>query len=297
MKNLGIFIIVAAGAVQAQAAGGAWLSYPHSAQNVAEAGGLGVMSQGLNAVALNAAGLADLSDRGQAQLSHSSWAADIRAEHLGAAMQSPWGGVMAVSGSWVDFGAVQGYRLLPGGGLQETNALHPNAGSLEAAWAWKKEGSKIRVGAGASLLRQSLDGEASSMAPAFEAGLKAGLVGGMTAAISLVNVGASLDGSELPMDLRAGLAWASKGGAVQLGAELSDQNRFSQRPDFLAAARFRLAEGLQASVGLQQLYGAAAQPSAGLSFNIGGKVDLDYGFRQQGDIGATHHLSLGLRWS
>lgn len=297
MKKIATLVIVTALSSQAHAVGAAWLSYPHSAQNVAEAGGLGVMGQGLNALSLNAAGLAEMDGKGQVQLTHSSWAADILAEHLGVASSAPWGGVMALSGTWVDFGAVQGYRLAAGGGLEETNSIHPNAGSLEGAWAWQKQGSPLSLGLGASLLRQSLDGQAGSFAPAFEVGAKYSAPGGMSIASSLVNAGGSLDGSELPADLRVGLAWTATSGVVTLGAELSDQSRFARRPDILAAARLRIAEGLHASLGWAQLEGAPAQPSAGLSFNIGGKLDLDYGFRQQSDVGATHHLSLGLHWS
>lgn len=297
MKRIATLALVTVLSSQGLATGAAWLAYPHSAQNVAEAGGLGVMGQGLNALALNAAGLAEMTGKGQVQLTHSTWAADILAEHLGAATRAPWGGVMAVTGTWVDFGSVQGYDLAAGGGLVATNTIRPNAASLEAAWAWQRQNSPLSLGLGASLLRQSLDGQSGSFAPAFEAGVKYSAPAGLSLASSLVNIGGSLDGSELPTDLRIGLAWTAQSGIVTLGVELSDQSRFAQHPDILAAARLRIAEGLHASLGWAQLEGAPAQPSAGLSFTIGGKVDLDYGFRQQSNVGATHHLSLGLHWS
>lgn len=276
--------------------GAAWLSYPRSARNVAEAGGLGVMGSGLNALSLNSAGLADLKGQGQVQLSHSSWAADIRAEHLGAATQAPWGGVLGLSGSWIDFGAVQGYALKAGGGLEETRSIRPHAAAVTAAWAGAVAGPRLRLGLGASLLQQSLDGQSNAMAPSAEAGLKADLAAGFSLGVSLLNAGASLDGSALPLQTRVGLAWGSPGGGMLLGLELADQSRLARTPDVLAALRVRLAQGLSAHLGWQQLEGASAQPSGGLSFSVGGRWDLDYAFRQQGDVGATHHLSLGLRW-
>lgn len=276
--------------------GAAWLGYPRGARNVAEAGGLGVMGSGLNALSLNSAGLADLKGQGQLQLSHSSWAADIRAEHLGVAAQAPWGGVLGLSGSWIDFGAVQGYALKAGGGLEATQTLRPHAAAVTAAWAGTVAGPGLRLGLGASLLQQSLDGRSNALAPTAEAGLKADLGAGLSLGASLLNLGGSLDGSALPLQGRVGLAWGSAGGSVLFGVELGDQSRLARTPDVMAALRVRLAQGLSAHLGWQQLEGAPAQPSGGLSFSVARRWDLDYAFRQQGDIGATHHLSLGLRW-
>jgi hypothetical protein len=298
MKKSSLLVLAAVGfaATQVHASGASWLSYPRSARNVAEAGGLGVMGTGLNAPGLNPAGLSEMTAKGQLQLSHSSWAADIRAEHLGAAFAGPGSSVLGFSGTWVDFGGIQGYALEAGGGLSETHSIHPYAGSLSAAWAGPVAGSGWQAGVGASLLQQSLDGKSTAMAPALEAGVTGRLGGGFKLGLSALNIGGDLDGSPLPLQARLGLAWASAMGGVQLGVEAADQSRGARQPDLFAALRLRVAQGLSAHLGWQQLEGAQAQPSGGLSFSVSERWDLDYGFRQQGDVGGTHHLSLGLRW-
>jgi hypothetical protein len=260
---------------------------------VAEAGGLGVMSQGLNALSANPAGLADASG-GEAQLSHSNWAADIRVENLGAAVQSPYG-ALALAGTWVDFGGIQGYNVNQAGGLDATQTLHPNAGSIQAAWAAPALHQGLRFGVALSVVSQSLDGQKSALAPAADAGLKADLGLGFTAAASLLHAGGQLDGSELPTQARVGLAWAHEGFPVELGVELGGL-RGAANPDIHSALRARLAHGLNAHLGWEQLSGAAAEASAGLSFQVTQRWDLDYAFRQQADLGATHHVGLSLHW-
>ncbi len=275
------------------ASGSSWLAYPRSARNVAEAGGLGVMARGLNALALNAAGLADEGAKGRLQASHSSWPAGISAEHLGASMRAPWGGVAALSGTWVDFGSVQGYRRGADGTLTETQALRPNAAAVEGAWA---HGSpSLQFGLGVSALRQDL-GAGGDLSPSLEAGLKGAVGGGFSLGASVLNLGARLGGSALPTEARLGAAWSSSGRGFELGVELADQSRLARRPDLYAALRLRLAEGFGGQLGWQQLEGAQAQLSAGLSFEWGANWGLDYGYRQQSDLGGSHHLGLGLRW-
>jgi hypothetical protein len=295
MMKRSLFTLALAAASQLPAGGAAWLSYPQSARAVAEAGGLGVLSEGLHAVGSNPAGLAELPGAGQLQLSHSGWAADIRSENLGVASQSAFGAV-ALSGTWVDFGGIQGYGFASNGSLQATQTLHPSAGALHGTWAHQVFSPGISLGVGLSVLQQDLDGTQSAQAFAGDAGLKAELGAGFTGALSLLNAGSQLGGSDLPTELRAGLAWSSSAFPVSLGVELAGQ-RGASSSDVRSALRLRLAEGLQARLGFAQLAGAAPEASLGFSFTVAGRWDLDYAFRQQADLGATHHIGLGFRWS
>jgi hypothetical protein len=294
MMKRSLFALALAAANQLPASGAAWLGYPQSARAVAEAGGLGVMAEGLHAVGSNPAGLAQMKGAGEAQLSHSSWAADIRVENLGVASDSGFGN-LALAGTWVDFGGIQGYGLAQNGSLQATQTLRPSAGALRAAWADQVLRPGFSLGLGASLLQQDLDGTKSSQALAADAGLKAELGAGFSGALSLMNVGTPLDGSELPMSARAGLAWSQAESRVALGVELAGQQG-GANADVRSALRLRVAESLSARVGFAQLAGAAPEVSLGFSFAVAGRWDLDYAFRQQADLGATHHIGLGLRW-
>jgi hypothetical protein len=295
MKKTLIPTLMIAAASQAFAAGGAsWLSYPTSARNVAEAGGLGVMAEGTHSLRLNAAGLASLQGQGEVSLSHSSWAADIRAEHLGVALKAPMG-VASFGGSWIDFGGIQGYRL-GASGVEETGTLRPSAGTFEGAWAWALPGSGLKLGIGGGMLMQDLDGTRMSSAPTFEAGLRYDGPFALRVAASASNLGPELDGSPQPSQMRAGIAWGGGQGPVLAGIEVSNQGFLGVSPDLAAALRVRLAGPLSAHGGWQQLSGAAGSPSFGLSFNAAGRWDMDYAFREQSGFGPTHHLSLSLRW-
>jgi hypothetical protein len=290
-----LFSLILAAAGQLPAGGAAWLSYPQSARAVAEAGGLGVLSEGLHAVGSNPAGLAQLPGAGQVQLSHSGWAADIHSENLGVASQSGFGAV-AFTGTWVDFGGIQGYGFANDGSLQATQTLHPSAGALRGTWATQVLRPGISLGLGLGVLQQDLDGTQSSQAITGDAGLKAELGAGFSGALSLLNAGTQLSGSDLPTEVRAGLAWSSNEFPVSLGVELAGQ-RGASNSDVRSALRVRLAEGLLARLGFAQLAGAAPEASLGFSFTVAGRWDLDYAFRQQADLGATHHIGLGFRWS
>lgn len=281
----------------ASASGAAWLGYPSSARNVAEAGGLGVLSQGLHALSLNPAALAEMKSSGQVQLSHSNWAADIKSENLGLAQRLSGGSVLALAGTWVDFGAVQGYSVGSDGSLQEQGSLRPNAGAVQASWAAPFLKKDSYVGLSAKLLTQNLEGKSSSFAPALEGGIKSALGAGFSAAASVLNLGSALDASDLPLQARLGLAWGGDQAPLQLGVEAASHPSLGRSPDLQAAARLRLAQGLHAHLGWQQLDSAQAQSSLGLSFEVAGRYNVDYAFRQQADLGATHHIGLGLRWN
>lgn len=296
MKSTWISIILMGAGAHAIAAGGAsWLNYPRSARNVAEAGGLGVMAQGTDSLGLNVAGLASMQGKGQVAISHSSWAADIRSENLGLAFRGPLGGVASLGGTWVDFGGIQGYRL-GSSGVEATQVLRPSAGAAEAAWAFQWPGSSLKLGIGAGMLMQDLDGSHASMTASFEAGASLDGPMGLRVAAAADHLGGELDGSALPSHLRLGLAWGREGVPLELGVEVSNQGFDEAAPDLAAALRARLAGPLTARLGWQQLNGQSGSPSVGLSFSPTGRWDLDYAFRDQTGFGSTHHVGLSLRW-
>lgn len=293
MRYSYILPLMLLGSSAAAATGAAWLSYPGSAANVAEAGGLGVMAGGSESMGLNPAGLAAHPGQGEIHFSHSAWAADIRSESLGAAVAGPAGSTVGLAGRWVDFGSVQGYRL-GASGAEATGAIQPSAGSLDLAAAKPLGSSGLVVAAGAGVVTQNLEGRESSSAATAQAGLLAPLGAGWRASLSAVNLGGSLDGSDLPGQVRLGLAF--QGAGLVVAAELAEGIHAAVRPDLQAAVRYRFNQALSLRAGWAELADAEGYGSLGVGFQLPLGWNIDYAFRSQGSLGASHHLGLAYHW-
>lgn len=288
-----IFLTLAALAAPAFAASGAaWLSYPSSARNVAEAGGVGVLADGVQSLGLNPAGLALGSSKGEAQISHSSWAADIQAEHMSAAFQMG-DSRLALGGTWVDFGAIQGYRYDAQLGNIPEGQIRPSAGAVGLSLA-RNFGAQLEAGVTGQLLMQDLTGGGMSNTPALDMGLRASLGWGLNAGLSLVHLGGTLDGSSLPTALRLGLAYRPTQGRLEAGVE-ANRRMDAEQPDVAVALRLHLGQALVARAGWLQLAGQATLPSVGASFNVGSWT-LDYAYRGSESLGASHHLGIEFLW-
>lgn len=293
MRYLGVFSLLFLGSGALASTGAAWLSYPSSAANVAEAGGLGVMAVGSESLGLNPAGLVLRPGQGQIHFSHSAWAAEIRSEALGLALAGPAGSTVGLAGRWVDFGAVQGYQL-GASGAEAAGSLRPSAGSLELAVAKPLGSSGLAVAVGAGLLTQNLVGRENSLAATGQAGLLAPLGAGWRASLAAVNLGSSLDASELPSQVRLGLAFEAAD--WMLGVELAEGLRGAVRPDMQAALRLRFNQALSLRAGWSELADAEGYGSLGFGFELPLGWTIDYAFRAQGSLGASHHVGLALHW-
>jgi len=295
MNNKPLVLLIALASLARPALAGngaAWLAYPSSARNVAEAGGLGVMADGLQSLGINPAGLAAGSFQGEAQISHSSWAGDISAEHAAGSFKMGENRA-AISGSWVDFGAIQGYRYDSLLGNVPEGQLRPVAGALGLSLA-RKIGTRVEAGVTTQWLMQDLTGRGASSAAAVDMGLRASLGLGINGALSLVHLGSSLDGSDLPTALKVGLAYRSVTSRFELGVE-GNRVLGSELLDVAGAARLHLGTALVVRAGWLQLAGQATLPSLGASFRVG-TWTLDYAYRSNVSLGASHHIGIEFQW-
>lgn len=295
MNNKTLLLLFAAAATAAPAfagTGAAWLAYPSSARNVAEAGGLGVMADGLQSLGLNPAGLATGAFNGEAQISHSSWGTDISAEHVAGSFKVGQSR-LAVGGSWVDFGAIQGYRYDAVLGNIPEGQLRPSAGALGLSLA-RQFGSRVEAGFTGQWLMQDLTGGGPSSAAAFDMGLRSRLAYGFNAGLSLVHLGSSLDGSDLPTAVKMGLAFRSDASRLEAGVE-GNRVLGSEMLDVAGVLRLHLGEMLVARAGWLQLSGQATQPSFGASFKVKAWT-LDYAYRSNVSLGPSHHIGVEYQW-
>jgi hypothetical protein len=117
----------------------------------------------------------------------------------------------------------------------------------------------------------------------------------MTAGVSLIDAGGSLDGSSLPTALRTGLALRSpQGNSWELGVEASTPLAGGQA-DLLGAFRYHVAAPLTLRAGWIQGQGISGDWSMGASFIMGG-LGLDYGFRQIQGFDPINQVTIKVLW-
>jgi hypothetical protein len=291
MRALAIIGFLAAASTAQAQSGAAWLGYSTGARNLAEAGGLGSMAQGADGLGLNPAALADLSGNGEVDASYSLWPGDISVQHGEAAVRTGLG-VLGVHGSWVDFGNIGSYAV---GQTVEATGGSTNPHASDVGLGLGGHISRLALGVSGHMVMQDLTGQGTSSVMAFDAGARMDLLPTVTAAVSLLNLGGSLDGSSLPTAVRGGLAVrAAHDGGWELGVEASDPLA-GGGSDFLAAFRYQVARVLTLRTGWLQGQGITGAWSMGVSFQLG-VVGLDYGFRQMSGFDPINSFTLSLLW-
>lgn len=289
-----VLILTAALAAHAQAQSGAsWMGYANSGRNLAEGGGLGVMASGADGMGLNPAALDALPGGGQVQASYAQWPGEIGVQYGQAALRTGFG-VLGVQGSWVDFGNIDAYGVDAYNGVQATGgSMHPHASDLGLGLGGHL--GRVSLGAEAHMLSEDLVGQGTSSAAAIDAGLRMEVLRSMTASVSLLNAGQSLDGSALPTAVRGGLALSSPSGdGWELGVEASSPTDGGQS-DLLGAVRYQVAAPVILRAGWMQGAGQDGTWSAGVSFQLG-MVGVDYGFRQVQNFNPVNQFTLRLQW-
>ncbi|HXB97502.1 MAG TPA: hypothetical protein VNZ54_05570 [bacterium] len=287
-----IATVLSTAAPAAASTGAAWLGYSSSGANLAEAGGLGVMADGADSMGLNPAGLASLAGDGAVQAGYAQWPGQINVQTGQAALRTGVG-VLGASVSWVDFGNINAYTVDPVNGVQQTGSMHPNASDVGLDLG--SQVGRLALGLGAHLVTEDLVGQGSNSAPAVDAGARMDVIPSMTAAVSLINAGGSLDGSALPTALRTGLALRSpRGDSWEIGVEASTPLSGGQA-DLLGAFRYHVAAPLTLRAGWIQGQGISGDWSMGASFQME-MIGLDYGFRQIQGFDPINQVTVRVVW-
>jgi len=281
-------VLIAASSGLAAASSVAWLSYPGSARSLAQAGGLGVMTEGAESLGLNPAGLADLDSGMEAQVSYAQWPAEIDTQGGLIAFRSGDAGFGARF-NYVDYGTVQGYNE----SLQADGSLHPSDYDAVVGAAWRF--GDLALGAAGHWLEESLTPQVYGSSPAFEAGAKLGLSPRVVTSVSLLDAGSTLNGSGLPTSVRGGIMVQSlENNAWSAGLEASFPLAGGLQPDVYLAGRWQAAGALALFGGLGILGNNAGDfETLGASFEFR-QLALDYGFRSAGAVGVVNELSLRL---
>jgi hypothetical protein len=291
IKILIATVLSAAGPAWAQS-GAAWLGYSSTGANLAEAGGLGVLSDGLDAMGVNPAGLASLPGNGAVQAGYAQWPGQINLQTGQGAVRTGLG-VVGLQATWVDFGNINAYTVDPVNGVQQTGSMHPNASDVGLDLG--SQVGPLALGLAAHVATEDLVGQGSTSAPAVDAGARMDVLPSMTAAVSLLNAGGSLDGSSLPTALRTGLALRSpKSDSWELGVEASTPLSGGQA-DLLGAFRYHVAAPLTLRAGWIQGQGIAGDWSMGASFQME-MIGIDYGFRQIQGFDPINQLTVRVVW-
>lgn len=273
--------------------GGRWLNILNNPRTAGMGGAGAALARGAGSLGANPAGLAD----GQQDLetSHLAWDEDISLQRL--AYSFPLGSTaLGLRVDYVNLGAVEAFQIV-GGSPVVAEALHPHAGTFGAAVAVPL-GLGVQAGLELKGLFQDL-GEGNGFSAASDLGLRwsQGATGAAFGA-ALLNAGAELQGSRLPLKAVFGGAWTQ---ALGPGADLraAADLHFSPESDEAAA----LSVGGEYSVkGLAEFRagyllapeGSPAGPSAGLSVSLGRWLNADYAFNS---LGGQPSNQVGLRAS
>ena len=275
--------------------GGRWLNLPQSPRSAAMGGAAGASAQGSAALGVNPAELA--SQQGfEASFSSLQWAEDVRLQRLGLAQQAWTGAAFGLSLDYLDLGSVERFGLVNGAPVS-LGDFHPNAidAGLDFAQA---VGERWSLGLGLNVITQEL-GSGRSLAFAGDLGATWKPLPALNLGLSLLNVGTPLDGSRLPLRVRAGVAYGFALGADTL--QLSADSLLSPESDEAATGLVGVEYGVQETVFLRGGYrlGSSAAMPAGPAAGIGLRVSylrVDYSYSVIGPI-ASNQIALTLMTS
>ena len=122
----------------------------------------------------------------------------------------------------------------------------------------------------------------------------------VTAGVAVRNFGSNIGPDSMPLTFKGGVAYKALGGKLLLAGDV-DWIATERRGYVSAGGEFWIAPNLAARAGYQfghgpdQLRSKLAGLGAGLGLKLG-RFALDYAFQPYGDLGNTHHLTLGIRF-
>jgi Uncharacterised protein family (UPF0164) len=276
----------------------AWLDISNSARYEA-LGGAGVaLADDVNALGVNPAGLGQLRDN-EASAMHNSWFQGTALEQAQLGLKTG-PGVLAVGFNYLDLGSTDGFTL-SGGGLAPSGTIQSSAWLGEAAY-----GAKVAegwyLGATVKMLQDNLVPGDSKTGFAGDLGVLWAVPDtGLKVGSSVMNLG-SLNGGSTPDEWNLGLSYTGRfdkeNGYLVTGQVSTYLNDFGAgwaavgaEYDWKDILAVRVGQRLEDATGLSGWSGFTA--GAGVSY---AKLELDYAFSTQGDLGNTNEVSLLARF-
>jgi hypothetical protein len=307
MRSLSAFLVVSAflavPAMATQENFGAgsqaapWLKLSNTARTTAMGEAGVAIADDVNAASVNPAGLSQLTGQ-EVAFMHHAYILDSAAEHLAYGLKLIENLGLSVSLDYLNFGSVNKYTVdTATNSLKEAGSFNPSGYHLDlgAGYAF----GNLSAGLNLKMLGQTFESSGSS---AFAADLGAlwKNEGGLSLGAALQNLGTTLDGSNLPMGLRAGAAYkiglSAPTDAVVLAADANMPSADAAATSFGAGVEYAAKDLYAIRAGYKMTGNGGAgglTVGAGLSYKM---ARIDYAFSAVGDLGNSNQLSALLKF-
>ncbi|HTC20263.1 MAG TPA: PorV/PorQ family protein [bacterium] len=276
----------------------AWLDISNSARYEAMGGAGVAVADDVNALGVNPAGLGQLNDN-EASVMYNSWFQGTAVEQGQAAIKTG-PGFLGVGIDYLNLGSVDSFTL-SGGSPVANGVLQPSAWMGQAAYGLEAE-EGFYLGAAAKILQDNLTPGDSQTGFAMDLGaLWAVPQTNLKVGMSVLNMG-SFDSGATPDEWDLGLSYSGffdpENRYLVTGEVSTYLNDFGA--GWLAVgAEYRWHDLLAVRVGQRLEDTAGLSGWSGLSAGVGvdyAKLELDFAFSTQADLGSTSEVSLLARF-
>jgi hypothetical protein len=271
-----------------------WLKLPSSVRDAGMGGASAALGGEANSVQQNPAALADLKGQ-QASFVHNAWLQGSAVEDLSYGLGLGASSGLGLAFNYLSFGSVDRYTLDSGGQPVANGSYSPSAMNLAAGYGSRWQ--DLAVGASVKVLTQSLDGSSMASAVGADLGARWQALPALAVGVAAQNLGSSLEGSALPVNLKAGLGLVL--GASTLAADVNLPTGDSSAYSLNVGGEYWVLKQLAGRVGYRFSDNAALGGLSGLSAGLSlryGWAQLDYAFTAYGDLGDDNLIGLSAQF-
>lgn len=253
---------------------------------------------GVESLYWNPAGLHTLKAT-ELEFSHNSWFQGVNRETLLAGLPVVKNVVLGLGFNYWSLGTVEKTGITPGGDLiLENELLDLNMIGVSLGGGWRAA-KTLALGAAFRIYLQQL-GDEQPMTVLGDVGAQYLGLKDIVLGATLQNLGLGLAGYSLPMGLRLGVGYRwtlAKKNILLLGLDTEMLMHVLEQSVIHAGVEYEFSRVLMVRAGYQ--FTTAPKPdglvglTAGLGFKLGSWT-LGYTFAPQGDLGATHRMSIGI---
>ncbi len=274
-----------------------WLKFPSDPRSAAMGNAFVAVADDVNAAQINPAGLSQLTGQ-QASFMHNAWFQGIADEQVtyGLPLKALGQAGLAAGVDFINFGSIERYTVNANNTLTDAGSFNPSAYHVDLAYgqAW----GSLAAGANLKVLGQSLDSDNSSSFGLDLGSLWKPDLAGMSFGLAVQNLGAQLDGSNLPTNLKLGGAWAGRAGAgnkLTLAADLDLPTADASSTSVGLGGEFWYQGLLAGRLGYVFANTGTLTGITGLTAGVGLKyrwAEVDYALVTEGDLGTGNLISL-----
>jgi hypothetical protein len=289
-----------AGAAEAGSAAAAFLKIGVGARAVGMGEAQAALAEGPDALYWNPAGLAAY-DRGAVSFSHNEWLEDVRYEYLGLSYPLLNVGTFAFTAGRVGMGEIEGRNEQgdPTGTFTASDMVL-SFGYARRVW------DAFAVGGGVEYVTEKIENESAAAFAGTVGAIVDTPLPGLAAGASASNFGGEMKfietGAPLPLVVRAGLAYLLPfGGETNELTAAVDAVKFNDSDDVKVngGVEYWFMGTVAARAGYKANYDEdGVTGGLGFKYSPAGKLGLaaDYGYADMGTFGATHRISVGMRF-